>query len=343
MAGENILDVFHDDAFGMIELTRSINVVPNAYGRLQELNLFPGQGVATVTVSIEFENGVLNLLPSRPRGSPSTVGRDSKRNLRSFTIPHIPHDDVVKASDVQGVRAFGSGSRFEAVQTVVNRKLLTMRRKHAITLEYLRVGAMKGQILDADGSLIYNLFNEFGIAEKVVDFDFGGTPNVEHSCREVTRWMEDNLLGDVMTGVHGLVSPEFFDSLTADAQVRDSYKYWQSQANLLQKDPRKGFTHQGITFEEYRGTASYVNPDGSVTNRRFIPAGEARFFPEGTNESFGTYFAPADFIETVNTEGMEVYAKQAIEKFGRWVDIHTQSNPLPLCMRPALLVRGTST
>ncbi|NEU15094.1 major capsid protein, partial [Methylobacterium sp. BTF04] len=31
------------------------------------------------------------------------------------------------------------------------------------------------------------------------------------------------------------------------------------------------------------------------------------------------------------------------KKFGKGMDIHTESNPLPLVKRPALLVRGTTS
>ena len=68
---------------------------------------------------------------------------------------------------------------------------------------------------------------------------------------------------------------------------------------------------------------------------------EAQFFPTGTTETYQTCFAPADFIETVDTLGLEVYAKQKTTVFDRGVEIHTQSNPLPMCMRPAVQVKGT--
>jgi hypothetical protein len=66
-------------------------------------------------------------------------------------IPHIPHDDVVLPEEVQGIRAFGSETEMETVAGVMARHLETMRNKHAITLEHLRMGALKGVILDADG------------------------------------------------------------------------------------------------------------------------------------------------------------------------------------------------
>ena len=98
-----------------------------------------------------------------------------------------------------------------------------------------------------------------------------------------------------------------------------------------------GFAFGGIVFEEYRGQAT----DGNGATRRFIAAGEAHAFPVGTIDTFGTYVAPADFNETVNTLGQPLYAKQDSRKFERGTDLHTQSNPLPMCHRPGVLVKLT--
>ena len=48
------------------------------------------------------------------------------------------------------------------------------------------------------------------------------------------------------------------------------------------------------------------------------------------------------FNETVNTLGLPIYAKQESRKFDRGTDLHTQSNPLPLCLRPSVLVKVTA-
>jgi hypothetical protein len=149
---------FHTPAFSMAALTAAINLLPNRYGRLEALNLFPIKPVRQRQIIVEERNGVLNLLPTLPPGSPGTVGRRGKRTLRSFVVPHIPHDDVVLPEEVQGVRAFGSESEVETIAGVMARHLETMRNKHAITLEHLRMGALKGVILDADGSTLVDLF-----------------------------------------------------------------------------------------------------------------------------------------------------------------------------------------
>src|SRR3546814_4745063 len=57
----------------------------------------------------------------------------------------------------------------DLISGVLARHLETMRNKHAITLEHLRMGALKGEILDADGSVISNLFTEFQITPQSVN------------------------------------------------------------------------------------------------------------------------------------------------------------------------------
>jgi len=333
-----MINPFDTDAFNMTSLTVSINLLPNTYGKLEAMNLFPQKSVRTRNIAVEEQNGVLNLLPTQMPGGTSTFEGRTKRKMRSFTIPHIPHDDVILPEEIQGIRAFGTENELEAMANVVTDHLQSMRNKHAITLEHLRMGALKGNILDADGSTLYNLFDEFEITPKTVNFALGtASTDVKKKCLEVLRHIEDNLRGEFMTGVHCLVSPEFFDALTSHSKVKEAYERWEEGA-ALRNDMRSGFTFGGITFEEYRGQAT--DPDGNT--RRFIASGEGHCFPTGTAESFVTYFAPADFNETVNTLGLPLYAKQCPRKFDRGTELHTQSNPLPLCLRPGVLVKLTA-
>jgi hypothetical protein len=339
-----LADVFRSDAFSAVELTRSISVVPNLYGRLNELNLFPSEPIPTTSVAVTYENGVLNLLPTKPRGAPATQGQTGRRQARVFAIPHIPHEDLVTAGDVQDRMAYGGAYAMDSVVEFVNRKLITMRNKHSITLEHLRMGALNGVVLDADGGTLVDFFAEFGVTQKSVNFALAvAATDVNAKIREVVRHIEDNLLGEVMTGVHCLCSPEFFDALIAHPEIKEAYKFYATVQNPLQRDVRRAFEHQGVTFEEYRGFATQLNADGTTTTRRFIAAGHARFFPVGTTETFATYFAPADIIGQENLPpSTEVYVAQALDpEFARWVKLHTQSNPLPVVKRPALLVRGT--
>jgi hypothetical protein len=330
---------FDNDAFNMAALTVALNKIPNQYGRLEQMNLMPADSVRLRTVLVEEMSGVLNLLPTRPVGSPGTLGTQGKRKVRSFVVPHIPHDDTVLPEEVQGLRAFGSETELEALSALMARKLQTMRNKHAITLEHLRMGALKGVILDADGSVLYDLYSEFGITPKTVNFALGtASTEVLLKVLEVKRHIEDNLFGEFMTRIHCLCSPGFYDALTTHSKVKEAYQYYKRNQQLG-SDYRTGFEFGEVTFEEYRGQAT----DAAGNVRKFIADDEAHFFPLGTASTFSTYFAPADFNETANTMGLPLYAKQEPRKFGRGTDLHTQSNPLPICLRPGVLVKGTKS
>lgn len=330
-----LVNPFAADAFSMASLTQAINILPNNYGRCREMNLFPGQGVRTRTVLVEERNGILNLLPTLPVGSPGTQNKMGKRTVRSFTIPHIPLDDVILPDEYQGVRKFGTENEVAALADIMNDHLQTAKNKFAITVEHLRMGALKGKILDSDGSTLYDLFTEFGIVKKTVDFALTtDSTKVRTKCLAVSRHIELNLKGEVMTRVHVLCSDGFFESLISHPEVEKAYQYHSEASERLGGDPRKGFRFGGIVFEEYIGQATDM--DGNT--RLFIPANQAIAFPVGTMGTFRTYYAPADFLETANTLGIELYAKQEPRKFNRGVDLHAQSNPLPMCARPSLLV-----
>jgi hypothetical protein len=130
-------------------------------------------------------------------------------------------------------------------------------------------------------------------------------------------------------------------ALTTHAKVKKAFENWQQGAILI-NDVRSGFTFGGITFEEYRGQATDRH-DGTVNERRFIAAGEVHAFPLGTVDTFGTYLAPADFNETVNTARPAALRQAGPRKFERGTDLHTQSNPLPMCHRPGVLVKLTKS
>jgi Phage major capsid protein E len=324
-----MIDPFKD-GFSLTQLSQAINVLPNMYGRVNELGLFSWRALSNNVVTIEMQNGVLTLVQTTPWGGPAPKSKSGKRNVRSFSVPHMPLEDTVMAADVIGIRAFGTENTLETVTQRVNDKLQTMRNKIDQTLEWRKMGALKGEVLDADGSVIANYFDEFGVTKKVVNFALGtATTDVRAKCAEVIRHVEDNLMGEMMQRVHVLVSQEFFDAFVSHAKVKEAFANYAEAAQRIGGDMRKGFSFGGLTFEEYRAT---------VDGKRFIDSGKAHAFPIGTNETFSNFGAPADFVETVNTLALPYYARQQNKDFNRGIDLHVQANQLPLVTRPATIV-----
>ena len=218
--------------------------------------------------------------------------------------------------------------------------LSEMATKMDATLEHLRIGAIKGQILDADGSaVIYDLFTEFGISQHTeIDFDLDNAspaPGViKKKCHDIAQDRGRARCAAVRAR-HAICGADFFDDLITHFEVAKAYDRYLDGAFLRQGQARGSFEYSGIVFEEYRGRVGTVE---------FTDASKAYFFPVGMPGLFRQYNAPADFVETANTIGLPRYAKQAVDQqFARWVMLHVQSNLLPICTRPRVLIKGKRT
>ncbi len=221
-----LLDIFNDDAFSLVSLTAAINEQDYKPGRLGELGLFEESGISTTTAIVESQGSILRLLSSKERGAPGTQAKDGKRKVRSFVIPHIPHDSTVLADEVQNVREFGSEDALKGVQSVVNGRLMQMSGNHELTLEHLRLGALKGVIVDGDGStVLYNLFDEFGVTQQTHSFKFSDkTTDVRIQGVKARRKVESALGAHPYSGLRALCGANFYDGLVGHEQTKEAYQ-----------------------------------------------------------------------------------------------------------------------
>jgi hypothetical protein len=190
------------------------------------------------------------------------------------------------------------------------------------------------RVLDADNSVLVNLFTAFGVSQQTANINYNSTTDKGDQLRTsivaAQRLVENELGGDMISGYRALCGKTFFDTIRGDLGITQSLRFADPQATLNQNANARQFQFGGVAWEEYRIS-------GAVGT--FIADTEAYLFPEGTN-IFATYYGPADFVETVNTLGLPVYAKIVVdEDLNRYVKIHTQSNPLVICLRPRAVIK----
>jgi hypothetical protein len=332
----NIFDGLNT-GFSLVEMTAAINELPNRYNRISSLGLFSDEPLHNFTAIIEIKRSSLSLLPTKPWGTPGTTGGPAKRELKSFIVPHTPWEDAVMATDVQGIRKFGSDNVLETVQDKVLEKLQMAKDSFDATDEFRKVKALQGIVLDSDGTTeLFNSYTFFGITRKAIDFKLGDTTeSVPQRVRDLKRYMEDNLLGESMTGIRVFVGPKFYDRLVNHVSIKEIYLNWAGAQARLGQDLRAGFEVEGVTFEEYRGMVQKPNDSGLI---QFIDDSKGMAVPIGTRGTFRRFVSPADYLDTVNTLGQPYYARQEVMPGNRGIQLFAQSNTLPICCRPALLV-----
>jgi hypothetical protein len=324
-------DPFTPDAFSLNSLTAAINNLVYAPARLGELGWFEEQGVSTLDVSIEERDGVLDLVDVAPRGGPGQVVTDKPRKAYPFRVPHLPERASILADEVQGVRAFGSESQAEVLQTRIDQRLQVMRRNIDYTIEAHRIQTIQGMFYDHNG-VLGNLFTIFGVTETTVSVALSvDTTEMKQVALDIIEAVEAGLDGVPFTGVRVLCSPDFWRDLIVHPTIKETYLNTQMAASL-RGDPRMTFDFGGITWERYRGA-------GSVS----IPAGQARAVPEGVPGLLITRYAPADYNETVNTVGLPYYARSEPIKMNKGFALEAQSNPINLATRPGALIKLVKT
>ena len=342
----DFLDIFNDDAFSLVSMVAAINKLDNVPGRAGEL-VFAGvaEGIATTTAVFEKKSVALSLIQSSVRGAPSPQEVEDKASLFNINIPQIKKERTIGAHEVQGVREFGTTNQLRSVQSVVNQQMNKLQSQFDLTLEHLRLGALQGHVRDADGTMIADLYTAFGDAE-ASDFNFAldtTTTDVRGVCSAVIRFMRRNLKAVLPSTaqVWCFAGDVFFDKLISHANVKAAYQNYVGAADRLGGSyVNRVFQFGGINFENYAGT-----DDQTSTNKGTIGIGvdEARFFLTGVPGLYAEYYCPADFFDTVNTIGLPRYARIAPDdEMQRFVKLHVQTNPLPVCLRPKTLVRGVA-
>jgi hypothetical protein len=337
------------------QLSDVVNRIPNNYGLLNWMNLFPSRGSGSTIIEIAYQDGTIRVLPSKERGAPATPGDRGKRKSFFLKAPHFPQEDVIKPEDIQDqIELDGTIRRPRQLADEIMRRMAIIRRKHAITREWLRMGALTGVITDGDNNTLYDLYSVFGVTKTTVDFVLGtSSTDVIGKCATLRQSIAQNLKGETMTMPGVIVSTSFFNKFVNHANV---VKYWLNwQAASEYQTPRmvqpggplgeggrpdqlgRWFEFQGIWWMEYYGVAP-INVSGTMTSTAFVPTDYGYAFPLGTQNMFETWDVPANDLRNVNMTGQEIWVSTEMLRHGGGVEIKSESNPLPICKRIEALV-----
>lgn len=317
------------ESFTVNGLTASVNSLKVPKHRLAELGLFEEDGVRTTTMDIEYQNGEVILVEEKARGADGTHTDDSERVTYTFKAVHLPLKGSVYADDLQNLRAFGSKTELEQLDVLIAKKQRVHRLSLETTLEYLRMGALTGKVIGASGNVVVDLFKVFGISANANKHTIDFNKPLKTQLLNVKRQSEKNQTGIKGKRYRAFCSSDFFDQLLENESFEKAFDRYQN-GSKLRGDVRGGVEWQGVIWEEY---------EEEVAGKRFIEQGEALVFPEGKEGLFLTRFAPANYMETVNTDGLPIYGKAEPKSMDKGVDFETQSNPMNVCTNPLAVRR----
>ncbi len=339
------MDVFKQDAFSAVNMTMAIDkrgYVPTLLGEIADLFVPPPLGQPrSKIIFVEERHDEPAIIHTSPRGSEPTPGRTDEltRKVRPFEVPRLARKRRLTATEIAGIRAYGQITELQSLELMTQNFQRLMQRDFSLTWENMRLGAVQGATLDADGTTIYNWSTEM---QQTLPGEVTWTlspstadGSIRTQCSTTRRGILRALkgLGGNNVRIYGLCSDEWWDALMASQEVRTTWQ-WSIQATKLQEDVAwQRFDYGGVTFINYRGTDD--------TSTVAVPSKKVKFFPAGAG-IFQEVFAPADErFEFIGSPGQEAYSWIVTDILrNMWADVEMYSYPLMMCTMPQALFHG---
>lgn len=343
------MDIFRGGAaggaFSSISLTTAIRDLKYTPSLLTGMpGLVSKVPIYTEKFAVERMADSQRLIPVTERGAPRTRQTRDRRNIRDFRTIRTAKVDELRAVELANIRPFGEETGFVAVQRELMLRYAKLRRDHELTEEYRLLGMIQGKILDADGtSTLYDWFTEFGIAPPTeLGFNWASRTGVAEYIRaNVIRPIKTALQGrdTPNTRIMALCGDTFFDGLTSNSEVRQTYLNWQAAQEL-----RTGLVKAYSSFSF--GDVEWVNYRSATDSNSVsvgIAADKCRFFPVGVPDMFQKIISPNDEdLNFVNTLGQEYYARQVPDPSGynAYVELSMDAFNAHVCTTPEALLSG---
>lgn len=339
----------YGNGFKLIDWTDEINNLDNQAGLIGSMNLFRTQGISQTAVVFDKSMNDITLLPQvSRRGRETTKGNDRKVETFSLPLAYFKHSDYITPEDIQGWRQPGTTGSEETLARVRLQKLADMRAQVEQSQEYMKLQAAKGVMKTPDGSVIADMFSEFGIVQHTIDFDLGdNTTSVTNKISELKRYLQTNLkTGGVIRGVNVVVDGDFFDKLVTHPEVKQAYLYYASQRNVNRDATNQFMSWGSVDQFEFKGvnfmTYDHVFklPDG--TTEAAVDSNTGHVIPV-VNDLFRGYYGPSNKLSGANSVGREMFAYEYTDPKDEFHEMQVETAPLYFCTQPQVLVKLVSS
>ena len=332
-------DVFNDPAFSVSSMLRAMDQVPYVPTGLDTLIGFEEEPVNTDTVQIEFKTGQLNLINTTLRGAPIEMGTEPAKAIRQFKLPRLAKGDQIYAHQLANLRPYDGEGDVETVAKVVARKQDQLITDLEGTEELHRIGAINGVLLNPNGSVIIDLYAEFGIAQpSVIDLDLDNANPVPGKLRRdidaliVTPIEQASNAGNAPNfAIRALCSAAFFSQLVTHPDVEKTYLNYVAASALRDMPRYEVFHFAGVDWIRYRGNSSIG-----------ITSGQCKIFPTGVPGMFRHVMGPNnEQFETMHQMGRRYYPLLVRDtQRDQWVQPEIYAYPGFLNLRPDLVLRA---
>lgn len=324
--------------------TPELKEIPNQYGALNGLGLFKSVGIDTTTITFDRTTHQLTLPPPAIRGErkPSTGGR-KRTDTFKLELDFYKHAEYITNQDILDKRMPGTQDK-EQLGRVVAEKLELGRAGFDQASEYMKVQAIKGLVVDTNGTTLTNMFTEFGLTQQTINFELSdSTTDVQAKVRELKTAITKNARTGARTGTISVWTDNlFFDALKGHEKVREDFMFYQNSGRQILRDDLARYESYGIvSYFEFQGILFLTyDAEFNLANGTTAQAFEANTgytVVSGTG-NYKHFYGPSDKLSGLSAQS-ELYAFEYRDPEDEFIKLSFEAAPLILLDKPQYSVK----
>lgn len=331
------------NAFELVDRTNDLILLPQNPNLMNESGMWQHEYLSTSTVTFEEQNGSLFVVKDQVRGAKPQTTSGDVRKLHSYTITHHPFMDALYPQDIVGVTRPGSlGTQLDTKDAALLRKMEKIRKSYDRTINLARFKTLaRGDLWSPNGTISGNVYTDMGVARRSVSFALA-TPGTDvlGKCEEIISGFQTAATaGQEINKVVAYCSPGFFTGLINHVKVQSAYNLHAAVApQQISRDRAGGL---GLYRRFVFSNIEFIEVSQSVDGAPLVPTNEAIFVAQDGDDSFVTYFGPAQRFGFVNTLASEMYMWTYEDVRATEITIESEMNMLNIIKRPSLVAGGT--
>ncbi|MBF0424328.1 MAG: major capsid protein [Magnetococcales bacterium] len=335
------------DFFKPLTLTTAVNALKPAEALVYDALFAPhGRMIDSETLLFDVLTGSEGILPNIKTHAPATVTDKTGRRAVVMTAPRIAEKRQILAADLLRVRSFASLSPMLMMERV-NVELQDMVNDIYRTLEYWSCGALRGKILDVDGTTV---LVDFGLPN-THDLTLTGTDKWTDAASDPIDQLETwkQTIHEDSAGVisewRAYCGYRVMNTLIRNSQVMDKMKYTAGTQVAISGDiPQLA----GVNF--FRHSGSFL--DASKTRRHYIDPNEVILVGLGpdTVECQSAPIVDEEGVAGIGSTAPDPQGQPRLQRLfsrswreedpaARWIKVEART--LPILRRPTSVMRVT--
>ncbi|MBF0426659.1 MAG: major capsid protein [Magnetococcales bacterium] len=338
--------VLETDLFKPVALTTAVNAFKPAESLVYSDLFAPRLHTAdSETLLFDVLTGSEGILPNIRNHAPATVNDKTGRRAITMTAPRVAEKRQILTADLLRVRSYGSIATMMMMDRI-NYELRDMTNDVFRTLEYWSCGALRGKILDVDGTTT------------LIDFNVPDTHNLTLTSTDKWSDADSDPIGNleswkqtVQEDTAGVINEwrcycgfRVMNALLKNPSVQDKFKYTAGTQMAVSGDIPQlaGVTmlrHGGSFLDSNKVRRHYIDPDEIILvglGNDTVDCMAAPIVDEDAQQGIGNII--------VDTEGkfqpQVFYAKSWKEEdpSARWIKI--EARVLPILRRPTSVLHA---